>query len=70
MELQQVDVFIEKNGEVRIEVRGVKGKKCPDLTAGLEEALGGKLSREMTPDAVEAEGEAVRQSQEQHRRIG
>ena len=40
MELQEVDVIIEKDGQVRIEVRGVKGPSCLDLTRGLEEALG------------------------------
>ncbi|MGH9937257.1 MAG: DUF2997 domain-containing protein, partial [Blastocatellia bacterium] len=41
MELQEIDVFIEKDGQVRIEVRGVKGGSCLDITAALEQALGG-----------------------------
>ena len=32
MELQEIDVFIEKDGRVRIEVRGAKGMSCLDLT--------------------------------------
>jgi hypothetical protein len=52
MELQEIQVFIDKNGEVQIEVHGVKGKKCLDMTVGLEEALGGEIaSREMTAEA-------------------
>lgn len=52
MELQEIDVFIEADGQVRVEVRGVKGGACLDLTAGLEAALGGDVaSREMTPEA-------------------
>lgn len=52
MELQEIDVFIEADGKVRIEVRGVKGGACLALTKELEEALGGQIeSREMTPEA-------------------
>jgi hypothetical protein len=55
MEVQEIDVFIDKTGEVRLEVRGVKGPVCLDITKQLEEALGGQIaSREMTPEAQEA----------------
>lgn len=54
MEMQQIDVFIDAHGQVRIEVRGVKGGKCLDLTRDLEAALGGQvLDRQLTPDAAE-----------------
>jgi len=62
MELQEIDVFIEKDGQVRIEVRGVKGMACLDLTKGLEAALGGQVeSREMTPEAYETAPEQVQE---------
>ena len=52
MELQEIEVFIDKDGKVRIEVRGVKGSACLDLTKALEEALGGEVeNRELTPEA-------------------
>lgn len=52
MELQEVDVYIEEDGQVRVEVRGVQGPSCLDLTAGLEAALGAEIvSRELTPEA-------------------
>ena len=55
MELQEIDVFIDQDGQVRIEVRGVKGGACLDLTATLEQALGGQVeARQMTPEADEA----------------
>jgi hypothetical protein len=58
MELQEVDVFIDKDGQVRVEVRGVKGMSCLDLTKALEAALGGQVeSREMTADAYETVSE-------------
>jgi hypothetical protein len=65
MELQEIDVFIDKNGEVRIEVRGVKGQSCLDITKDLEAALGGHIQhREMTPEAME-----VAQSQQDRQRL-
>jgi len=54
MELQEIEVFIEKDGRVLIQVRGAKGLACLDLTRELEEALGGQIeAREMTPEAYE-----------------
>ena len=54
MEMQEIEVYIDKKGKVRIEVRGVKGQRCLDITKALEEALGGEIeSREMTPESLE-----------------
>ena len=64
MELQEIDVFIEKDGQVKIEVRGVEGKSCLDLTKDLEAVLGNQtISREMTPEADEVGQEQVQQQQ-------
>ena len=64
MEMQEIDVIIEKDGRVRIEVRGVKGTSCLDLTRGLEAALGGQVEdRQMTPESQEAAQEGVRQQE-------
>jgi hypothetical protein len=63
VDLQEIDVFIDKDGQVRVEVRGVKGGACLDLTAALEQALGGKVeARELTPEAQEGLGQAVPES--------
>ena len=54
MEMQEIEVNIGKDGQVEIVVRGVKGPQCLELTASLEEILGGVvISREMTPEANE-----------------
>ena len=64
MELQEIEVFIDEDGKVRIEVRGVKGMSCLDLTKDLEEALGGEVEeREMTPEAYETVQEQVQDHQ-------
>ena len=56
MELQEIEVTIERNGEVRIEVRGVKGRSCIELTEDVIEALGGEVAeRELTSEAHEDE---------------
>ncbi|MEN6410225.1 MAG: DUF2997 domain-containing protein [Anaerolineaceae bacterium] len=54
MDLQEVEITIDKDGQVHAHVRGVKGQSCLEITRALEEALGGVvLSREMTPEALE-----------------
>jgi hypothetical protein len=64
MDLQEVEVFIEPDGRVRVEVRGVKGLSCLDITRALEAALGGKVEdRQLTPEAHEAAPEQARQQQ-------
>ena len=66
MELQEIDVFIEKDGRVKIEIRGVKGMSCLDLTKDLEAVLGNQtIAREMTPEADEVGQEQVQQQQRQ-----
>jgi len=65
MEVQQVEVFIDKDGTVRIEVLGVKGTACLDLTRDLELALGGQIElREMRPEAYESNEQLPGQYQE------
>ncbi len=55
MELQEIDVYIDKDGRVRLEVRGFRGGECLEATAALEKSLGGCVeSREMTPEASDA----------------
>ena len=69
MEVQEIEVFIDKDGQVRLEVRGVKGGACLDITAALEQALGGQVqSRELTPEAQE--GVANELANEQRQRGG
>ncbi|MEU6717018.1 DUF2997 domain-containing protein [Nonomuraea sp. NPDC046802] len=52
MEIHEVEVIIGPDGTTRVEVRGVTGASCLDLTADLENALGGEVvERELTPEA-------------------
>jgi hypothetical protein len=56
MPVEEIEVTIGENGEVQIEVHGVTGMSCLDITAGLEAALGGEIeSREMKDAAYASE---------------
>lgn len=62
MELQEIEVIIGKDGRVQIQVRGVNGTKCLDLTRELEAALGGEIeSRVMKPEALQDDQSTVDQ---------
>ena len=63
MEIQEIEVTIDKNGQVQLHVRGASGTTCLDLTQGVESALGGQvLSRQMTPEAQDELGNPIDQS--------
>lgn len=58
METQEIEVTIDRNGNVQLHVRGVKGASCEELTRDLEEALGGEIiSREATAEMYESVGQ-------------
>ncbi len=66
MELQEIDIFIEEDGQVRIEVHGVKGMSCLELTRDLEATLGGQVeTREMTSEAYATSQGQVQDWQQQ-----
>lgn len=52
MDIQEIEVTIDKKGQVKVHVRGVKGKQCLDLTKDLELALGAQvITRALTSEA-------------------
>ncbi len=57
MDLQEVRIAIDKDGNVQVEVNGIKGTKCLDVTRALEAALGDGVEREMTAESYEQEQE-------------
>ncbi len=64
MEIEEIEITIGKNGQVKLHVRGMKGKKCLVLTEELEKALGNEvIERKLTPEAIEgAAGNKIDQS--------
>lgn len=57
MEVQEIEVVVDADGNVRVDVRGVKGKKCTEITRALEAALGDDVERELTWEAGEEPGQ-------------
>lgn len=50
MDMQEIEILINADGDVIIHVNGVHGEKCTEMTAALEEALGSVESRQYTGD--------------------
>jgi hypothetical protein len=54
--LQEIEVIILPDGRVQVQVRGVKGNGCRELTRELERYLGGRvLHRQHTDEFEEQE---------------
>ena len=56
-EIQEIDVFVQPDGTVRIEVRGVKGQKCLALTEEIEKLLGGQIVERIHTDEFHQAGQ-------------
>ena len=54
----EIDITIDDDGNVTFMVKGVKGKKCLEITKDLEEALGIVRSREKTQEFYQTETQA------------
>lgn len=55
MELHEIEVVIGPDGTTTVQVRGMAGTGCLDLTADLERALGGEvIERQLTAEAQAA----------------
>ncbi|MBN2532177.1 MAG: DUF2997 domain-containing protein [Spirochaetales bacterium] len=53
-----LNITITPNGKVEIEVKGVNGPMCVDITKELEEELGVVINREKTSEYYKEETEA------------
>jgi hypothetical protein len=53
---EEIEFIIGPDGTVKEEVRGVKGTRCEEITAAIEDALGGEVvEREHKPEYYERE---------------
>ena len=51
MKMEEMEITIDADGNVSMQVRGVTGKSCLELTKPLEEALGAEVeNRTMTSE--------------------
>lgn len=65
MEIHELEIFIKPDGEVIFEVRGVKGKRCLDITKEIEVELGSRMiERKETSEMFE--GAEVHEESEQN----
>lgn len=55
MELQEMEITIDKEGRIQVKVRGVQGTGCLALTKDLENAAGVVEHREYTADYYQEE---------------
>ena len=53
MEMQELEITIDKDGKVQVAVRGVHGDRCLALTKNIEEAVGTVEKREYTAEYYE-----------------
>jgi len=55
--VEQLIIVVDPDGLVAIEVRGVKGKSCKDVTRQIERALGEVISDRETPEIRDTQQE-------------
>ena len=55
MNRREMEITIDRDGNVKVRVRGVKGAECVEFTKWLEEGLGEVEKRELTPDYYEGQ---------------
>ena len=53
MDMQELEITIDKNGRVQVAVRGIPGEGCLTLTKNLEEAVGTVEERTYTAEYYE-----------------
>lgn len=53
MEMQELEITIDKEGRVQVAARGVKGEGCRGLTKNIENAVGTVEEREYTAEYYE-----------------
>ena len=70
MSSKRIQLRVYPDGRIEAEVQGVKGKKCTDYIALLEELLDAEtIESEFTPEYYESEEVGVRQDQQAPRRV-
>jgi hypothetical protein len=53
MEIQELEITIDKEGKVQVAVRGVKGEGCLEITKNIENAVGTVEERGYTAEFYE-----------------
>lgn len=53
--MAKMNITIMPTGEIKIQIEGVKGKKCLDLSKAFEDALGEVVDRKFTSEYYQEE---------------
>ena len=61
--MKEIKIIIDKNGQVTIDVEGVKGSSCKKLTKDLENAFGTTTEDKKKPDFYDTIDEQVSDEQ-------
>lgn len=59
--MQEIKLIIGKDGKVNIDVAGVKGSACQDLTKSIEKALGRTESVQKKPEFYQQQAASAKQ---------
>jgi hypothetical protein len=74
MESHELRIEIGKDGKVRVETSGAKGKACLEYIKLVEQIVGKSLGQERTPEYYEPDSrveiDTTRQQRQQQRRQG
>ena len=61
-ELHEVEITIDAGGHVRVEIRGMKGPGCVELTREIEQLLGGKVLERIHTAEYDAQPDEAEQA--------
>ncbi len=53
MDMQELEITIDKEGQVQVHVRGIHGQECLTTTKNIENALGEVQTRGVLPEYYE-----------------
>jgi hypothetical protein len=65
MDMQEVEIRVDREGNVAIHVQGVRGEECTWITKSIEEALGDLTDRTLSGEFYEEQG-----SERSHNKAG
>ncbi len=51
----ELEIIINENGEVQVDIKGVKGKKCLEIAELIEKIIGEMKSKRHKPEYYETE---------------
>jgi hypothetical protein len=67
MEKHEFELEIRKNGEVKVHIKGVKGKRCIDYVKFLQEVVGPVKEQNLTHEYYEPDSRAHVEGEEKQR---